>query len=214
MKEKLITENAPTLFHDISEADYSKGNDICHDALVHIQRMTTDEYQNKDGKLTIAYHYADSLFGKVLVASTHKGVCYLGFEDGENKAFKDLLARFPKAKFTEQSTIFQQQALAVFQNIGKEVQKVKLHLWGTDFQFKVWKSLLKIPFGKRSSYGEIAHEVGSSKAYRAVGTAVGKNPVSFLIPCHRVLPSSGAIGGYMWGSTRKAMMIAWEAARS
>jgi AraC family transcriptional regulator of adaptative response/methylated-DNA-[protein]-cysteine methyltransferase len=101
----------------------------------------------------------------------------------------------------------------IFANDWSEVSKIKLHLKGTDFQLKVWDALLKIPKGQLSSYGNIAHEIQNPKAARAVGTAIGSNPVAFLIPCHRVIQSSGEIGGYRWGNTRKTAIIGWEASR-
>ena len=108
---------------------------------------------------------------------------------------------------------FQQQALFIFQNDWKQLPEIKLHLNGTAFQLKVWESLLKIPKGGITTYGAIAQNIDTPKASRAVGTAIGNNPVAFLIPCHRVIQASGNIGGYRWGNTRKSAIIGWEAAK-
>ena len=110
--------------------------------------------------------------------------------------------------------LIQQNALYIFTHDWNKLNQVKLHLKGTDFQLKVWETLLKIPMGKLSTYGNIAEQIQSPKASRAVGSAIGDNPVAFLIPCHRVIQSTGTFGGYHWGSTRKTAMIGWEAAKT
>ncbi len=108
----------------------------------------------------------------------------------------------------------QQNGLFIFQNDWSKLNEIKLHLKGTDFQLKVWDTLLKIPMGQLSTYGNIAEQIGNPNASRAVGTAIGSNPVAFLIPCHRVIQASGNIGGYMWGNTRKTAIIGWESAKT
>src|SRR5690606_39008701 len=110
--------------------------------------------------------------------------------------------------------LMQQNALFFFQNDWSKLGEIRLHLKGTDFQLKVWETLLKIPMGKLATYGNIAQERGNVSACRAVGTAIGNIPVAFLIPCHRVIQSSGNLGGYMWGNTRKAAIIGWESAKT
>ena len=110
--------------------------------------------------------------------------------------------------------LIQQNALYIFTHDWSKLNQVKLHLKGTDFQLKVWETLLKIPMGKLSTYGNIAEQIQSPKASRAVGSAIGDNPVAFLIPCHRVIQSTGTFGQYHWGSTRKTAMIGWEAAKT
>lgn len=137
----------------------------------------------------------------------------MAFEDDEETAFQNLKAKFPNASFQRKLDLMQQNALFIFQNHWSKLSEIKLHLKGTDFQLKVWESLLKIPMGKLSTYGNIADEIGNPKSSRAVGTAIGNNPVAFLIPCHRVIQSSGNIGGYMWGNTRKTAIIGWESAK-
>lgn len=185
-----------------------------HDLFVNIEGMTPAEYKNGGKDLLIHYSLAESPFGSLLVASTHKGVCYMAFQDDERQAVEDLKARFPGARLQQKLTLLQQNALFIFQNDWRKLPQIKLHLKGTDFQLKVWEALLKIPMGKLSTYGSLAEQVGTPAASRAVGSAIGKNPVAFLIPCHRVIQASGTIGGYMWGNTRKTVIIGWEGAKT
>lgn len=109
---------------------------------------------------------------------------------------------------------FQQDALSIFQNNWQQLDQIKLHLKATEFQLNVWQALLTIPTGELTTYGSVADKIDKPKASRAVGTAIGSNPIAFLIPCHRVIQSSGKIGGYMWGNTRKSAIIGWEASQA
>ena len=176
--------------------------------------MTPGEYKNGGENLSINYSYAESPFGNILVASTAKGICYMAFADNEEQALNDLQKHFPNAKLRQMVDMIQQNALYIFTHDWSKLNKIKLHLKGTDFQLKVWETLLKIPMGRLSTYGDIAKQLNISGASRAVGTAVGSNPVAFLIPCHRVIQSTGIVGGYHWGNTRKTAMIGWEAAKA
>ena len=137
----------------------------------------------------------------------------MAFADDEEEALDDLKKNFPNAHYKQMVDLVQQNALYIFTKDWKNLDKIKLHLKGTDFQLKVWESLLKIPMGKLSTYGDIAGQLQLPRASRAVGSAVGNNPVAFLIPCHRVIQSSGAFGQYHWGSNRKTAMIGWEASK-
>jgi len=137
----------------------------------------------------------------------------MAFENDIYKALGDLQSRFPNASFIERPDELQANALSIFNKDWTKLNTVKLHLKGTDFQLKVWESLLTIPMGKLSTYGSLAGKIGHPNASRAVGTAIGSNPVAFLIPCHRVIQSSGNIGGYMWGTDRKQLMIGWESSQ-
>ena len=130
------------------------------------------------------------------------------------KLFLQLKAQFPKAKFVQQQDELQKKAVSILQSDHQDLSEIKLHLKGTEFQLKVWESLLKIPMGELTTYGAIAKDIGNNKASRAVGTAIGSNPVAFLIPCHRVIQSSGHFGGYMWGTTRKTAIIGWEGVKT
>ena len=185
-----------------------------HDLFVQIEGMTPAEYKNGGESLSIHYQFEDTLFGEVLIASTHKGICALTFVDDQADALNKLISQFPQAVFIEQSDVFQHSALAILQHHPNQLAQIKLHLKGTDFQLKVWQSLLKIPMGQLSTYGQLAKAIDHAKAARAVGTAIGSNPVAFLIPCHRVIQATGALGGYEWGSVRKTAMIGWEGVHS
>lgn len=178
---------------------------------VNIEGMTPAEYKNGGKNLTIHYSFAGSPFGHVIIASTTKGICYLAFEEDESRALGLLKQHFPNSTLQQGSDDMQQQALSIFQKGQTGLQEIKLHLKGTDFQLRVWEALLNIPSGKLSTYGIIAEQIDRPKACRAVGTAIGSNPVAFIIPCHRVVQSSGKIGGYRWGTARKTAIIGWEA---
>jgi AraC family transcriptional regulator of adaptative response/methylated-DNA-[protein]-cysteine methyltransferase len=210
--KKLLKENQATLFDTAFETRLS-GTSRLHDLFVTFEGMTPADYKKGGMSLSVNYSFADSPFGNLIVASTTKGVCYMAFEDEEESAFNSLIKKFPNADFRRRLDPHQQNALYIFQNDWSKLPQIKLHLKGTAFQLKVWESLLKIPMGKLSSYGSIAEQIGFPGASRAVGTAIGSNPIAFLIPCHRVIQSSGTLGGYMWGSTRKTAIIGWEAAK-
>lgn len=192
-----------------------------HDLFVNIEGMSPAEYRHGGQNLTIDYQFAGTLFGNVLIASTAKGICHIAFIDtfmntsieNEIPAFDVLKEKFPNALFLERASHHHDPALTLLQKMPEELPEIKLHLKGTDFQLKVWESLLKIPAGALTTYSSIAKEIGSEKASRAVGSAIGKNPVAFLIPCHRVIRTSGELGGYMWGLTRKRAIIGWENAQ-
>lgn len=181
-----------------------------HDLFVNIEGMTPAEYKNGGKNLSINYSFSASPFGELIVASTPKGICYMAFENSQEKALYDLKRKFPNAGFQQKLDPIQQNGLYIFENDWNTLPEIKLHLKGTDFQLKVWESLLKIPMGKLATYGDIAHQINRPGASRAVGTAIGRNAVAFLIPCHRVIQSTGTFGGYMWGPTRKTAMIGWE----
>ncbi len=185
-----------------------------HDLFVQIEGMTPAQYKNGGLDLEISYCFAETLFGSVLVASTTQGICAMSFEHDQGLAVQTLQQKFPQAVLIERIDPLQQSALAIFNHDWDQLSQIKLHLKGSDFQLKVWQSLLKIPMGQLTSYGEIAQQIGQPKASRAVGTAIGRNPIAFLIPCHRVIQASGHLGGYRWGETRKKAMIAWEGAQT
>ncbi len=182
-----------------------------HELFIQIEGMTPAEYKNGGENLTINYQYVDTVFGEMIIASTTKGICFMAFIENRMDAYGTLMEQFPNAQFVWQSDELQKNALAIFLLENLDLPKIKLHLKGTDFQLKVWECLLKIPMGQLSSYGEIAKHINAPKASRAVGTAIGSNPVAFLIPCHRVIQATGVLGQYHWGKTRKTAMIGWEA---
>jgi len=209
----LLKENQATLFEAAYDTGLS-GTSRLHDLFVNIEGMTPGEYKNGGQNLAINYSFAESPFGKIIVASTQKGICFMAFYDDETNAFLTLQHHFPNASFKRTVDLMQQNALFIFQNNWSKLPEIKLHLKGTDFQLKVWETLLKIPMGQLSTYGSIAHQIESPAASRAVGTAIGSNPVAFLIPCHRVIQATGNFGGYMWGTTRKMAIIGWEKAKT
>lgn len=210
--KSLLKEEKATLFDAALETGFSSTSRL-HDLFVNIEGMSPAEYKNGGKNLKINYSFSESPFGEIITASTEKGVCFMAFTENKENALRDLVNKFPNASFFEKQDEFQQNALSIFTKDWSELGAIKLHLKGTDFQLKVWESLLTIPMGKLSTYGNLAREIGTPKASRAVGTAIGSNPVAFLIPCHRVIQSTGKIGGYMWGSDRKQMMIGWESAK-
>lgn len=211
--KQLLKEKETTLFDATHETGLSSTGRL-HDLFIKIEGMTPGEFKNGGENLSINYSYAESPFGNIIVASTPKGICYMAFAENEATATADLKAHFPNADFKQKLDLIQQNALYIFTHDWDKLNQIKLHLKGTDFQLKVWETLLKIPMGDLSTYGQIAGEIQNSKASRAVGTAIGSNPVAFLIPCHRVIQSSGQFGGYMWGTTRKTAIIGWEAAQT
>ena len=185
-----------------------------HDLFMSIEGMTPGAFKHQGAGLRINYNFADSPFGTVIIASTSNGICHMAFEDDQDTGFETLYHIFPQAQFYLMADNIQQDALAIFgKNWPLADGKIKLHLAGTRFQIKVWEALLKIPMGALASYGDVATMIGQPGASRAVGNAIGHNPVAFLIPCHRVIRQNGAIGGYMWGTKRKQAMIAWEGAQ-
>ena len=211
--KNMLKDQQATLFDAAYETGLS-GTGRLHDLFIKIEGMTPGEFKNGGENLFINYSYAETPFGNILVASTNKGICYMAFADDEKEALINLQNHFPKARFKQMLDIMQQNALYIFTHDWSKLHQIKLHLKGTDFQLKVWETLLKIPMGQLSTYGNIAAQIKNPNASRAVGTAIGSNPVAFLIPCHRVIQSTGTFGGYMWGPVRKTAIIGWEAAQT
>lgn len=212
-KKILKGDQQATLFNIANKTGLSSTSRL-HDLFISIEGMTPAEFQQGGRNLSIYFHFAESPFGKLIIASTDKGICYMAFDNNENQAFDNLKAKFPNANFQNKSDPIQKNALSFFQNDWKSLPEIKLHLKGTDFQLKIWEALLKIPMGQLVTYGSIAQKIDKPSASRAVGTAIGSNPVAFLIPCHRVIQSTGIFGGYMWGNTRKTAIIGWESAKT
>ena len=184
-----------------------------HAPVVHIDGMTPDECRGGAAGLQLHYVFSQSPFGELIFASTGKGVCYAAFVDGGREAaIQSLQAAFPLATLQEHPDVHNTCAARIFQLDGTGVDEVRLHLKATPFQVKVWKALAEVPVGHLTTYRQLAHSIGNARASRAVGGAVACNPVALLIPCHRVIHSSGCIGNYHWGPERKAAIIGWEAA--
>jgi AraC family transcriptional regulator of adaptative response/methylated-DNA-[protein]-cysteine methyltransferase len=210
----ILKDKQATLFDTAYETGLS-GTGRLHDLFIKVEGMTPGEYKNGGEQLHINYSFAESPFGTIIVASTAKGICYMAFADeGHNMALANLQHNFPNAAYTPILDLIQQNALFIFNQDWSKLHEIKLHLKGTAFQLKVWEALLKIPMGRLSTYSGIAAQIDNPNANRAVGSAVGDNPVAFLIPCHRVIKSTGETGQYHWGSQRKSAMIGWEASKA
>jgi AraC family transcriptional regulator, regulatory protein of adaptative response / methylated-DNA-[protein]-cysteine methyltransferase len=183
-----------------------------HDHFVHLEAVTPGEYKSSGEGLKINYGVHETRFGKAFVAVTERGICQLSFMDDSNDSmFVDELEQcWVSASIKESGKITKPYIQSIFSN-NKKQQSLSLYVKGTNFQINVWKALLNVPIGKLTSYGQLASLIGNPKASRAVGSAVGANPVSLLIPCHRVIRASGVIGEYRWGSIRKRSMLSWEA---
>ncbi|HNX88952.1 MAG TPA: methylated-DNA--[protein]-cysteine S-methyltransferase [Paludibacteraceae bacterium] len=208
----LLRSNQLSLFDAASETGLS-GTGRLYDLFVKIEGMTPGEYKNGGRNLNICYCFSPTRFGEMLVASSGKGICYLAFSEDKDRMLTELNELFPNAAYSEQTDELIKKVIRFFGLNWNNPEEIKLHLKGTPFQLKVWETLLKIPEGRLATYGEIAEKINNPKATRAVGSAVGDNPVSFLIPCHRVIRSSGVLGQYHWGPSRKKAMIGWEAVR-
>jgi AraC family transcriptional regulator, regulatory protein of adaptative response / methylated-DNA-[protein]-cysteine methyltransferase len=198
---------------DVSFETGLSGTSRLHDLFIGIEGMTPGEFKSGGESLQINYSFAETLFGDIIIASTEKGICYLSFVNEEQMGIKILQNYFPNAGFVQKTDLMQQDALHFFKGDWTDLRKVKLHLKGTPFQIKVWQSLLQIPLGNISTYASIAENINNPGSSRAVGTAIGNNPVAYLIPCHRVIKSSGLTGEYHWGSNRKTAILGWEAAK-
>lgn len=188
-----------------------------HDLFVTHEAMTPGDYRSRGAGLKIAYGFHPSPFGQVLVMTTARGLAGLGFADpGEEEAgLADMCQRWPAATFERDHNATAPFAARVFDpSRWQEDQPLNIVMIGTDFEIRVWQTLLKIPPGKATTYSDIAASLGKPKASRAVGTAVGRNPMSFVVPCHRVLAKGGGLGGYHWGLTRKRAMLGWESGLS
>lgn len=190
------------------------GGGRLHDLFVTWEAMSPGDYARGGAGLVIRWGWFDSPFGPALVMGTDKGICGIGFsaETGAATTMADMMSRWPKAIFVEAPDPLRAWALSAF-GLSGDAADTPIYLIGAPFQIKVWEALLRIPSGHVTTYGEIAGAIGHPAAVRAVGTAVGRNPISFIIPCHRALRKSGALGGYHWGLPVKRAMLAWESAR-
>lgn len=185
-----------------------------HDLFVTHEGMSPGFYKAKGRGLVITYGFHDCPFGQALIMATDMGLCGLAFADqGQEKAaLADMMRRWPEADYVEDSQATAAYAQRIFETGNwNPDQPLRVVFIGSDFEIRVWETLLRIPLGKASTYSAIAAHVGKPSAARAVGTAVGKNPLSFVVPCHRVLGKSGGLCGYHWGLTRKRAILGWEA---
>jgi AraC family transcriptional regulator of adaptative response/methylated-DNA-[protein]-cysteine methyltransferase len=186
-----------------------------HDLFVTTVAVTPGKYKHRGRGLTISYGFHDTPFGRCLIAMSDKGITTLEFVDDESDVALDRLVNtWRAARLLEDSQATAGTISKVFDTESGEPPSVALHIHGSNFQLKVWEALLKIPCGDIVSYHDVATEIGRPRSDRAVATAIARNPVAFLIPCHRVIRRSGAFGGYRWGPQRKRALLAWEAARA
>ncbi len=210
----LLRQRFTTL--ETADAVGLSGGGRLHDLFLKWEAMSPGEFARAGEGLAIFWGWFDSPFGPALVMGTDRGICGLGFaaETGADETMADLRLRWPKADFKEDPDRLRAWVLRAFGAAGGAAEPAPLYLIGAPFQLKVWEALLTIPSGQVTTYSEIASVIGHPKAVRAVGTAVGRNPVSWLIPCHRALRKSGGLGGYHWGLPVKRALLAWESARA
>lgn len=197
---------------DTSAGAGLSGGGRLHDLFLKWEAMTPGDYARAGQGLVIRYGWFPSPFGEALAMATERGLCGMAFSEdtGRAAALADMQARWPAASFAEDAGTLAPLVDSAFSGAAHG----QLHLIGAPFQIKVWEALLQVPSGHVTTYSEIAGAIGSPRAVRAVGTAVGRNPISWLIPCHRALRKSGGLGGYHWGLPIKRAMLTWEAARA
>ena len=208
---ELLRESRSVL--DVSYEVGLSGGGRLHDLMLNVIAATPGEVKSGGAGLDIAYGFHESPFGESLIATTDRGICNLAFTQDQNREhlMAEMQRRWPHANFVEDVGRTRAIARQIF---GDSAGAVTLFLKGTNFQIRVWEALLRVPAGRAVTYEDIAHSIGHPTAVRAVGAAVGRNPIAFLIPCHRVLRKSGVFGEYHWGATRKKALLAWEAGRA
>ena len=218
--QAVTLDHARELLRDsasILDASYElglSGPGRLHDLFITHEGMSPGVYKARGRGLKIQYGFHDCPFGRALILITNEGLAGLAFADPgkEKSALADMSSRWPEANYVENQWATAPYAKRIFESERwKPDQPLKIVFIGTDFEIRVWETLLRIPFGKASTYSDIASHLGKPSAARAVGAAVGKNPISFVVPCHRVLGKSGGLCGYHWGLTRKRAILGWEA---
>jgi AraC family transcriptional regulator of adaptative response/methylated-DNA-[protein]-cysteine methyltransferase len=193
------------------------GTGRLHDLFVTLEGVTPGDFKRRGAGLKITYGFCESPFGECLLATTRRGICYLGFVEsgGRSSALSQLGSTWPDSDLVEDPPLLRPIANEVFRRRrGRPQDPIHLQVRGTNFQLSVWKALLTIPEGCLVSYQDVATHTGHPNAARAVGNAIGTNPIGYLIPCHRVIASTGRIHQYRWGAARKKALIGWEAVGS
>ncbi len=205
-------QNAQSLLDVSLDSGLSSVSQV-HSHFVHFHAMSPNEYRNDGLNLNINHGFYDCPFGLAHIATTEKGICWLAFIDNTSKdsSIEDLLNQWPSAQFKQDHTMHRALVASLFSL--SENKPLFLHIKGTNFQLKVWEALLNVPLGQCASYQTIASSIDKPKASRAVGSAIGKNPIAWLIPCHRVIRATGVIGHYRWGEQRKKALLGWEAGK-
>jgi AraC family transcriptional regulator of adaptative response/methylated-DNA-[protein]-cysteine methyltransferase len=217
-RARALLEGSASVLDAAHEVGLSGGGRL-HDLFVSHEAMTPGDYKRRGEGLDIAYGFHPSPFGESLIMATERGVCGVAFvnEDANQtraEALADMTRRWPRAKFVEDAGRTAPHTKRMFHPEQWKAEKpCRLVLIGTDFEVRVWETLLRIPMGRAVSYADIARHLGQPTASRAVGTAVGRNPISFVVPCHRVMRGDGQLAGYHWGLTRKRALIGWETGR-
>jgi AraC family transcriptional regulator, regulatory protein of adaptative response / methylated-DNA-[protein]-cysteine methyltransferase len=220
--QALTLEHARALLRNsasVLDASYEvglSGPGRLHDLFVTHEAMSPGEWKSGGAGLTISFGFHPSPFGTALVMATERGLAGLAFADPgeESTALADMQSRWPQAKLIENTAHIAPLARRIFEpRLWRAERPLRVVLIGTDFEVRVWETLLRIPMGRAVSYSDIAARIGTPKAARAVGAAIGKNPISFVVPCHRALGKNGDLTGYHWGMTRKRAMLGWEAGR-
>jgi AraC family transcriptional regulator, regulatory protein of adaptative response / methylated-DNA-[protein]-cysteine methyltransferase len=215
---RALLEGSASVLDTAHEVGLSGGGRL-HDLFITHEAMTPGDYRRRGEGLTLTYGFHPSMFGEALVVATNRGLAGVAFvneDTGQTRAeaLADMTRRWPRAHYVEAPTVTAPYAREVFETSRWQSNNpVRVIMIGTDFEIRVWEALLKIPMGRAVSYGDIARHIGQPTASRAVGTAVGRNPLSFVVPCHRVMRGDGALGGYHWGLTRKRALIGWETGR-
>ena len=212
---RLLRDSASVL--DVSFEVGLSGPGRLHDLFVTHEAMSPGEWKSGGNGLTMSYGFHPSPFGTALVMTTQRGLAGLAFADPgeEQAALADMKGRWPEANIVEDRARTAALARRIFDTgLWRADRPLRVVLIGTDFEVRVWETLLKIPMGRAMTYSDIATKIGATRAARAVGAAVGKNPLSFVVPCHRVLGKDGALTGYHWGLTRKRAMLGWESGRT
>lgn len=212
--KQLLSESKPLL--EVSDAVGLSSGSRLYDHFIHLEAVTPGEYKNGGTGITIEHGIHSTPFGNVFIAKTQKGICKLAFLNNNDTQIhlNELHKKWPNASMHENIEDTLGIIESMFSGHIKLDRPLSMHVSGTNFQINVWKALLEIPPGTITSYSHIASTIGKPRAARAVGTAIGANPVAFLIPCHRVIQQSGKIGGYHWGETRKHAIHAWESAKT
>ena len=212
-RAKKLLRDSNSLLETSESVGLSSGSRL-YDHFVQLEAVTPGEFKRRGEGVVIEYGIGDTPFGPAFVGMTERGICSFEFVDGKIKPhLANLESAWPKAGMRENNQVVSTMLKSLFEKSANADKPIHVLVHGTNFQVNVWKALLRIPPGSVTSYGQVAAVIGSPRAARAVGSAIGDNPVAFLIPCHRVIRQSGAIGEYHWGSVRKQALLAWEAAQ-